>query len=114
MEKCNWKFECQLVFFESELFSSFISLVLWALQLRFKAAGKASVCLSDVRLKNYERKTKFTIYDLYRFESIFVPEDNENQNLKESYTSRYQKYVAYSYDYKLVLMINLVIVLSFT
>ena len=92
--------------------------MLLALQLRFKAVGKASVCLSvclsDVRLKNYERKTKFTIYDLYRFESIFVPEDNENQNLKESYTSRYQKYVAYSYDYKLVLMINLVIVLSFT
>ena len=85
--------------------------MLWALQLRFKAVGKASVCLSDVRLKNYERKTKFTIYDLYRFESIFVPENNENQNLKESYTS---KYVAYSYDYKLVLMTNLVIVLSFT
>ena len=35
-------------------------------------------------------------------ESILVPEDNRRQNPNESYTNKYQKHVACSYDYKLV------------
>ena len=50
----------------------------------------------------YDRKIKppFIIYaDFY---SILVPEDNGKQNLAESYTNKYQKYVACSYGDKLV------------
>ena len=36
------------------------------------------------------------------FESILVPEDNGKQNPNESYTNKYQKYVACSYGYQLV------------
>ena len=36
------------------------------------------------------------------FESILVLEYNRKQNSEESYTNKYQKYVACSYDYKLV------------
>ena len=36
------------------------------------------------------------------FESTLVPEDNINSNLNESFTKKYQKRVAFSYDYKLV------------
>ena len=36
------------------------------------------------------------------FESILVPEDNGKQNPNESYTSKYQKHVACSYGYKLL------------
>ena len=36
------------------------------------------------------------------FESILVPEDNGRQNPEESYTNRYQKYLAFSYVLKLV------------
>ena len=55
-----------------------------------------------VKFENYERKIKspFTIYP--DFESILVPGDNGKQNLNQSYTSKYQKHVAYSYGYKLV------------
>ena len=31
-----------------------------------------------------------------------MPEYNGKQNLKESYTNKYQKHIACSYDYKLV------------
>ena len=40
------------------------------------------------------------------FESILVPEDNGKQNLEDSYTKKYQKHVAFSYDYKLVCVDN--------
>ena len=36
------------------------------------------------------------------FESILGPEDSGKQNLDEPYSNKYQKYVAGSYDYKLV------------
>ena len=36
------------------------------------------------------------------FENILVPGDNEKKNSKESYTSKYQKHVACSYNFKLV------------
>ena len=35
-------------------------------------------------------------------ESTLVPEDNEKQNLNESYRNKYQKHIACSYGYKLV------------
>ena len=35
------------------------------------------------------------------FESILVPEDNKKQSPNESYTNKYQKYVACSYVYLL-------------
>ena len=31
-----------------------------------------------------------------------MPEDNGKQNPEESYTNKYQKHIARSYDYKLV------------
>ena len=40
------------------------------------------------------------------FESILVPEDNKKQNPEESYTSKHQKRVVYSYGYKLVCFDN--------
>ena len=43
------------------------------------------------------------------FESILVPEDNKKQSPNESYTNKYQKYVACSYVYLLACdVINLV------
>ena len=36
------------------------------------------------------------------FESILVPEDNEEQNLDVSYANMLQKRIACSYNYKLV------------
>ena len=45
-------------------------------------------------------KSPFMIYA--DFESILVPEDNGEQNPNESYISKYQKHVGYSYGYKLV------------
>ena len=50
-----------------------------------------------IKCKNYERKIKppFIIYA--NFETILVPEDNEKENLKESYTNKYQKHIACSY-----------------
>ena len=52
-----------------------------------------------VKFKDHEQKIKslFTIYADY--ESILVPENNENQNPEVSHTN---KYVACSYGYKLV------------
>ena len=56
----------------------------------------------DTRFKHYERKIKspFIIYS--DFESILDPEENGKQNLDESYTNKYRKHVAYSYDHELV------------
>ena len=52
-----------------------------------------------VRFKNYERKIKSPFMICADFESILVPEDNGKH---ESYTNKYQKYVACSYRYKLI------------
>ena len=55
-----------------------------------------------VKFKNYERKLKSLFIIYVDFESIFVPENNGNQNPEESYTNKYQKHIACSYGYKLV------------
>ena len=55
-----------------------------------------------IKFKNYERKLKSLFIIYVDFESIFVPENNGNQNPEESYTNKYQKHIACSYGYKLV------------
>ena len=47
--------------------------------------------VEDIRFKSYTY-----------FESILVPEKNGKKNSDKSYTKIYQKYVAFSYCYKLV------------
>ena len=55
-----------------------------------------------IKFKNYERKLKSLLIIYVDFESIFVPENNGNQNPEESYTNKHQKHIACSYSYKLV------------
>ena len=73
----------------------------------FKINGKETIKMPKtgeyIKFKNFGRKIKppFMIYA--DFESILVPEDNGKQNPNESYTNKYQKHVACSYGYKLVM-----------
>ena len=46
-----------------------------------------------------DKKSPFIIYA--DFESIVAPEDNRKGNPEESYTSKYLKFIASSYGYKL-------------
>ena len=58
-----------------------------------------------VKLKNYEKKKIYIQSPLIicaDFESILVSKNNGKQNLEESYTNKYQKHIACSYDHKLV------------
>ena len=68
----------------------------------FKLNGKQMIKISKngerIRLKNYERKIKSPFMIYADFESILVPEYYEKQNPEESYTSKYQKRVAFSYN----------------
>ena len=72
----------------------------------FKINGKQRIRMPKkgeyVKFRNYERKIKLPVMIYATFESILSPEDNENQNQEESYTSKYQKHIASSYDCKLV------------
>ena len=54
------------------------------------------------QFKNYQRKIKSPFLIYADLESILVPEGNGNQHSKESYTNKYQKHVACSYDLELV------------
>ena len=54
------------------------------------------------RFNIFERKIKSPFMIYADFETILVPEDNGKQNPDESYTNKYQKYIACSYGYKLV------------
>ena len=51
--------------------------------------------------KVFERKIKSLSMIYVNFESILVPEVIGKQNSNESYTNKYQKHIACSYDYKL-------------
>ena len=65
-------------------------------------ANKVLRCLRRVNIlnsKNYERKVKSPFIIYVDFESILVPEDNGKQNPNESYTNKYQKYVACCHGY---------------
>ena len=42
-----------------------------------------------IKFKNFGRKIKSPFMIYADFESILVPEDNEKQNLSESYTKKY-------------------------
>ena len=55
-----------------------------------------------IKFKNYERKIKLPFMIYADFESIVVPEDNGEQNPKESYKRKCQKHISCSYGYKLV------------
>ena len=55
-----------------------------------------------VKFKNFERRKKSQFKTYADSESVAVPEDNGKQSRNESYTNKYKKYVATSYDYKLV------------
>ena len=66
-------------------------------------ANKVLRCLRRVNILNsinYERKVKSPFIIYVDFESILVPEDNGKQNPNESYTNKYQKYVACCHGYK--------------
>ena len=54
---------------------------------------------TNVKFKNW-KKNKITTHDLWRFESILVPEDNGKQHPNKPDNNKYQKHVACSYDYK--------------
>ena len=56
-----------------------------------------------VKFKNFERKIESPFMIYADFESILVPEDNGKQNPNESYTNKYQKHVACTYDYKIIM-----------
>ena len=73
----------------------------------FKIISKQTIKMSKkdeyVKLKNAERKTKSSFMIYADFENILVPGDNGKQNPNGSFTNKYQKHVACSYGYKLVL-----------
>ena len=66
------------------------------------------------RVKIIFRKKTSRVIIHEDFESILMPENNGNQNLEDSHTNNYQKHIACSYRYKLVLMIRLVSLLRHT
>ena len=72
----------------------------------FKINGKLTIKMPKkgeyIKLKNFRRKIKSPFMIYADFESILVPNDNKKQNLNESFCSKYQTYVACSYDYELV------------
>ena len=59
----------------------------------FKINGKQRIIMSKkgefIKFKNYGRKVKSLFIIYADFQSILVPENNEKQNLEESYTNRY-------------------------
>ena len=55
-----------------------------------------------ITFKNYERKIKSRFIIYADFKSILVPENNGKQKPEESYTNKYQKYIASRYGYILV------------
>ena len=59
---------------------------------------KRRICL----IQKLWKEIKIIVYDLCRFDSILVPEDNEQQNQDKSSTSKYKKHITCSYGYKLV------------
>ena len=63
---------------------------------------KMPMKIEYVKFKNIGKKIKsrFMIYS--DFESILVPKDNRKHNPNESYTNKYQKYVACGYGYELI------------
>ena len=59
-----------------------------------------------LKFQNFETEIKSPFIIQADFESILMPEDNGNKNKNESYSSKYQKHVACSYDYKIVCVEN--------
>ena len=84
----------------------------------FKTNGKQKLIMPKKyeydKFKNYELKIKSSFIICTDFESNLVLEDNRNQDPNESYTNKCQTHIAYSYGYKLALMISLVSLLKHT
>ena len=63
----------------------------------FKINGKQRIIMPEkdeyVKFKNYERKTESLFMIYADFESTLVPEYNEKENPKESYTNKHQKQI---------------------
>ena len=72
----------------------------------FKINGKQKIIMPEkgeyVRFKYYERKINSRFITYVDFKRVLVPEDNGKKNSEESYTHKYQKHIACSYNYKLV------------
>ena len=56
-----------------------------------------------VNFKNYERKIKSPFIIYADFKIILVPEDSGKQNPDDSHTSKYQKHIACSYGYNILI-----------
>ena len=72
----------------------------------FKINGKQRIIMPKkgeyIKFKNYDKKIKSPITIYADFESILVPEDNEKQNIEQSFTNKYQKTYCFSYGCTLV------------
>ena len=67
--------------------------------------NKELLCLKKgvyVTYKNYETKINSPLIIYADFGSILMPENTGKQNSEESYSNKYQKYIAFSYGYNLV------------
>ena len=62
-----------------------------------------------IKFKTFGRKMKSLFLVHANFESILPSENKGKQNPNDSYTKKYQKHVASSYGYKLVLVDDQVI-----
>ena len=82
----------------------------------FKINGKQRIIMPEKReyakFKNFKRKKKWPFIIDADFESVSVPENSGKQNPGESYTNKYQKHIACSFGY--VLMVSLVSLLRNT
>ena len=56
-----------------------------------------------IKFINYERKIKSSFIIYVYFESILVSEDNRKQNPEESYRNKYQKHIACSHGYNVLM-----------
>ena len=72
----------------------------------FEINGKNRIKMPNkgeyVRFKIFERKIKSRFMLYTDFQNILVLKGNGKENPNEFYTNKYQKYIACSYDYKLV------------
>ena len=72
----------------------------------FKINGKQTIKMPKkgeyVKFSSFERKIKFLFMIYADFKSILLFEDNGKQNPNGSYTNKYEKHVACSYNYQLL------------
>ena len=59
-----------------------------------------------VKFESFKSKIKSSFMIYADFESIVVPGDNEKQNPSDSSINKFQKHIAFSYVYKLLLVVG--------